>query len=85
MIQKPGESLRDYIRRFSEQRNKISDITDDVIIVAFTKGVCNELLVGKFGRKPPRTVKQMFEQANEYAKSDDAVNTSKQSGTNWKP
>nr|AAO66568.1 putative gag-pol protein [Oryza sativa Japonica Group] len=71
----------DYIRRFSEQHNKISDITDDVIIAAFTKGIRHELLVGK----PPRTVKQMFEKANEYAKAEDVVTASKQSGTTWKP
>nr|ABF97190.1 retrotransposon protein, putative, Ty3-gypsy subclass [Oryza sativa Japonica Group] len=45
VIQKSGESLRDYIRRFSEQRNKISDITDDVIIATFTKGIRHEDLV----------------------------------------
>nr|CAH66219.1 OSIGBa0157N01.5 [Oryza sativa] len=84
VIQKSGESLRDYIRRFSEQRNKISDITDDVIIVAFTKGIRHEDLVGKFGRKPPKTVKQMFEKANEYAKAKDAIIASKQSGPTWK-
>nr|ABA98926.2 retrotransposon protein, putative, Ty3-gypsy subclass [Oryza sativa Japonica Group] len=84
VIQKSGESLRDYIRRFSEQRNKISDITDDVIIAAFTKGIRHEELVGKFGRKPPRTVKLMFEKANEYAKAEDAVTASKQSGPSWK-
>ncbi|XP_052151637.1 uncharacterized protein LOC127770010 [Oryza glaberrima] len=85
IIQKSGESLRDYIRRFFEQRNKISDITNDVIIAAFTKGICHEDLVGKFGRKPPKTVKQMFEKANEYAKAEDAITASKQSGTTWKP
>nr|CAE05311.2 OSJNBa0056L23.9 [Oryza sativa Japonica Group] len=85
VIQKSGESLRDYIRRFSEQCNKISDITDDVIIAAFTKGIRHEELVGKFGRKPPKTVKLMFEKANEYAKAEDAVIASKQSGSSWKP
>ncbi|XP_066160083.1 uncharacterized protein [Oryza sativa Japonica Group] len=85
IVQKSGESLRDYIRCFSEQRNKISDITDDVIIAAFTKGIRHEDLVGKFGRKPPRMVKQMFEKANEYAKAEDAITASKQSGTTWKP
>nr|CAE04437.2 OSJNBa0018J19.4 [Oryza sativa Japonica Group] len=85
IVQKSGESLREYIRRFSEQRNKISNITDDVIIAAFTKGIRHEDLVGKFGRKPPKTVKQMFEKANEYAKAEDAITASKQSGTTWKP
>nr|CAD39863.2 OSJNBa0036B17.4 [Oryza sativa Japonica Group] len=85
VIQKFRESLRDYIRRFSEQRNKISDITDNVIIAAFTKGIRHEDLVDKFGRKPPKTVKQMFEKANKYAKAEDAIIASKQSGTTWKP
>nr|ABA92237.1 retrotransposon protein, putative, Ty3-gypsy subclass [Oryza sativa Japonica Group] len=85
VIQKSGESLRDYIRRFSEQRNKISDITDDVIIAAFTKGIRHEEVVGKFGRKPPKTVKLMFEKANEYAKAKDPIIASKQSGPSWKP
>nr|AAT44283.1 putative polyprotein [Oryza sativa Japonica Group] len=85
VIQKSRESLRDYIRRFSEQRNKISDITDNVIIAAFTKGIRHEDLVDKFGRKPPKTVKQMFEKANEYAKAEDAIIASKQSGPTWKP
>nr|CAD40563.2 OSJNBa0069D17.16 [Oryza sativa Japonica Group]CAE04584.2 OSJNBb0006N15.1 [Oryza sativa Japonica Group] len=85
VIQKPNEPIRDYIRRFSEKRNKISNMTDGNIITAFTKGVRNELLIGKFGRKPPRTVKEMFEKANEYAKADDAVLASKQSGSGWKP
>jgi hypothetical protein len=84
VIQKPGETLREYIRRFSEQRNKISGISDDVIIAAFAKGVRNDLLVSKFGRKPPRTVKQMFEKGNDFAKSDEAVLASKLSGINWK-
>nr|ABA97550.1 retrotransposon protein, putative, Ty3-gypsy subclass [Oryza sativa Japonica Group] len=85
VIQKSGESLRDYIRRFSEQRNKISDITDDVIIAAFTKGIRHEDLVDKFRCKPPRTVKQMFDKANEYTKAEDAIIVSRQSGTTWKP
>src|SRR5512141_3175621 len=85
IVQKSREFLRDYIRRFSEQRNKISDITDDVITAAFTKGILHEDLVGKFGHKPPKTVKQMFEKANEYAKAEDAMTASKQLGSTWKP
>nr|ABA93550.1 retrotransposon protein, putative, Ty3-gypsy subclass [Oryza sativa Japonica Group] len=48
-------------------------------------GIRHEELVGKFGRKPPKTVKLMFEKANEYAKAEDAVIASKQSGSSWKP
>jgi hypothetical protein len=58
MIQRPDESLKDYIQRFSKKPNKISDITDDNIIAALTSGVRNDLLTGKFGCKPPKIVKQ---------------------------
>jgi hypothetical protein len=95
VIQKLDESLKDYIRRFLEKRNKIPNITDDVMIAAFQKGVRDELLIGKFGRKPPKAVKQMFETANSYAKSDDAIKASRQdrhdkrddkpSGSSWRP
>nr|AAN64455.1 putative GAG-POL precursor [Oryza sativa Japonica Group]ABF97057.1 retrotransposon protein, putative, Ty3-gypsy subclass, expressed [Oryza sativa Japonica Group] len=48
-------------------------------------GIRHEDLVGKFERKPPKTVKQMFGKANEYTKAEDAIIASKQSGTTWKP
>ena len=34
-----GESLHDFIRRFSETRNSVPNITDTEAIVAFTKGL----------------------------------------------
>ena len=37
--QSSGESLRDFIRRFSETRNSIPNITDVEAIAAFTKGL----------------------------------------------
>jgi hypothetical protein len=43
--QKPSESLRDYIRRFSKQRTKLSNITDSDVIMAFLSGTtCKELV-----------------------------------------
>jgi hypothetical protein len=43
--QKPGESLWDYIRRFSKQRTELPNITDSDIIMAFLSGTtCKELV-----------------------------------------
>jgi hypothetical protein len=43
--QKPGESLRDYIRRFSKQRTELPNITDSDVIMAFLSGTtCKELV-----------------------------------------
>ena len=37
--QSSGESLRDFIRHFSETRNSVPNITDAEAIAAFTKGL----------------------------------------------
>lgn len=84
ITQKPDETLSDYIHRFSEKCNTISDITEDNIIATFSRGIHNDQLIGKFGHKPPRIVKQMFEKENVYAKAEDAIRASKQSGSSWK-
>jgi hypothetical protein len=48
-LQKPDESLRDYIRRFSRQCNELPNIVDADIISAFLSGTTNKTLVHKLG------------------------------------
>jgi hypothetical protein len=43
--QKPGESLRDYIRRFSRQRTELPNVTDSDVIMAFLSGTTYKDLV----------------------------------------
>jgi hypothetical protein len=43
--QKSGESLRDYIRRFSKQRTELPNITDSNVIMAFLFGTTYKELV----------------------------------------
>jgi hypothetical protein len=51
--QQPGESLRDYIRRFSKQRTELPNVTDSDVIGAFLAGTTCRDLVSKLGRKTP--------------------------------
>jgi hypothetical protein len=51
--QKSGESLRDYIRRFSKQRTELPNITDSDIIMAFLSGTTCKELVRELGRNTP--------------------------------
>ena len=51
--QKPSELLRSYIRRFSEIRNSIPNITEAKVITAFIRGLHHRELRSKFNRKPP--------------------------------
>jgi hypothetical protein len=45
--QQPGESLRDYIRRFSNQRTELPNVTDSDVIGAFLAGTTCRDLVSK--------------------------------------
>jgi hypothetical protein len=47
---KAGETLCEYIRRFSKQCNELPDIVDADVIRAFISGTTNEALVHELGR-----------------------------------
>ena len=49
--QQLGESLRDYIRRFSKQRTELPNVTGSDVIGAFLAGTTCRDLVSKLGRK----------------------------------
>jgi hypothetical protein len=63
--QQPGESLRDYIWRFSKQRTELPNITDSDVIGAFLAGTTCRNLVSKLGRKTsirPSPIKHTLEE-----------------------
>jgi hypothetical protein len=55
--QQPGESLREYIRRFSKQCTELPSITYSDVIGAFLAGTTCRDLVSKLGRKTPTKAK----------------------------
>jgi hypothetical protein len=65
--QQPGESLRDYIRRFSKQRTELPNITDSDVIGAFLAGTTCRDLVSKLGRKTPTRVSELMDIATKFA------------------
>jgi len=71
--QEEGESLRDYIRRFSKLCNNLADATDAEIIGAFTFGTTNETLIHDLGVRKPRTVKELLDLATDHAEGEDAL------------
>ena len=48
-----GETLREYIRRFSKQCNELLDIVDADVIRVFISGTTNEALIHELGRCKP--------------------------------
>nr|CAB3453764.1 unnamed protein product [Digitaria exilis] len=59
--QKHGETLRDYLRRFSRQYNNLSDATDADAIAALMGGTKSRPLVNRIGRECPKMIKERRE------------------------
>jgi hypothetical protein len=71
--QKPGESLRDYIRRFSKQRTELPNITDFDVIMTFLSGTTCKELVRELGRSTPITANGLMDIITNFAAGEEAV------------
>jgi hypothetical protein len=71
--QQPGESLRDYIRRFSKQRTELPNVTDSDVIGAFLAGTTCRDLVSKLGRKTPTRASELMDIATKFASGQEVV------------
>jgi hypothetical protein len=71
--QQPGESLREYIRRFSKQRTELPNVTDSDVIRAFLAGTTCRDLVSKLGRKTPTKASKLMDVATKFASGQEAV------------
>jgi hypothetical protein len=71
--QQLGESLREYIRRFSKQRTKLPNITDSDVIGAFLAGTTCRDLVSKLGRKTPTKASELMDIATKSTSGQEAV------------
>jgi hypothetical protein len=71
--QQPGESLREYIRRFSKQRTELPNITDSDVIGAFLAGTTCRDLVSKLGRKTPTKASELMDITTKFASGQEAV------------
>jgi hypothetical protein len=71
--QQPGESLRDYNRRFSKQRTELPNITDSDVIGAFLADTTCRDLVSKLGRKTPTRASELLDIATKFASGQEAV------------
>jgi hypothetical protein len=71
--QKPGESLRDFIRRFSKHCTELPGVAQSEIVHAFLEGTTCRDLVSKLGRSPPVDSNELFDIATSFASGEEAV------------
>jgi hypothetical protein len=71
--QKPGESLRDFIRRFSKRCTELLSVAQSEIVHAFLEGTTFRDLVRELGRSPPVDSNQLFDIATSFASDKEAM------------
>jgi hypothetical protein len=74
--QKPGESLRDFIRRFSKCCTELPSVAQSEIVHAFLEGTTCRDLVRELGRSPPVDSNELFDIATSFASGEEAVGRS---------
>jgi hypothetical protein len=71
--QKPGESLRDFIRRFSKRCTELPSVAQSEIVHAFLEGTTCRDLVRELGRSPPVDLNELFDIATSFASGEEVV------------
>jgi hypothetical protein len=71
--QKPGESLRDFIRRFSKRCTELPSVAQSEIVHAFLEGTTCRDLVRELRRSPPAYSNELFDIATSFASGEEAV------------
>jgi methionyl-tRNA formyltransferase len=69
--QKDREPLRNFVRRFMQQRSQILEADDKTTIKALIKGLTPGPTASHLMRKKPKTVEELFHELEEYIYSDD--------------
>jgi hypothetical protein len=70
---KPGESLRDFIRRFSKRCTELPSVAQSEIVHAFLEGTTCRDLVRELGRSPLADSNELFDIATSFASGEEAV------------
>jgi hypothetical protein len=70
--QKPGESLQDFIRRFSKRCTELPSVTQFEIVAFLESTTCRDL-VRELGRSPTVDSNELFDIATSFASGEEAV------------
>jgi methionyl-tRNA formyltransferase len=68
---KDREPLRNFMRRFMQQRSQIPEADDKTMIKALIKGLTPGPTASHLTRKKPKTIDELFHELEEYILSGD--------------
>ena len=70
-VQKPNETLRDYIQRWTTLHHTVENVSHHQAVCAFKEGVRYRELNLKFGRTGDMSLARMMEIATRYANGEE--------------
>ncbi|KAK1683241.1 hypothetical protein QYE76_044089 [Lolium multiflorum] len=76
--QKPKESMRAYIGRFTKLLNAAEDVSVDRVIDAFSNAIRRKTYIEELGSKKPKTITKLMEIANSWADGEENVRRPRQ-------
>ena len=78
-VQKPNETLRDYIQRWITLHHIVENMSDHQAVYAFKEGVRYRELILKFGQTGDMSLTRMMDTATKYAngKEEDRLRSGK--------
>jgi hypothetical protein len=69
--QEDREPLRNFVRRFMQQRSQIPEVDDKTTIQALIKGLTPGPTASHLTRKKPKIINELFHELEEYIMSDE--------------
>jgi hypothetical protein len=69
--QRPGESIREYMRRFSQAQCQVQDITEASVINATSAGLLEGELTRKIANKEPQTLEHLLRIIDGFARGEE--------------
>ena len=75
MKQKRGESLKGFVDRFNQQKLRVYDLDETVVITAFYLGVQHIKCAASFHRKRPATLVELSERIGKYIDTEEFLKT----------
>ena len=67
------ETLRSYVKRFTQETLEVDEADDKVQLTTFKAGLRSRDLVASLARNPPRTMAEMLIKAQKYMNAEDAI------------
>ena len=67
------ETLRSYVKRFTQETLEVDEAVDKVQLTTFKVGLRSRDLVASLAKNPPKTMAEMLPKAQKYKNAKDAV------------